>query len=113
MEFRRNQSPVFLAGYVVSKETLRRFIEESLPDPKKCHIGIGPLHLNEDEEFGACLQSIGILPGNTKDTKGRARFVPIDVANYVRKTWKKKDEWKQVSLKLGGRTSRSSVKDSK
>ena len=51
------------------------FIEEALPYPDKCHTEIRPLHRgDEDVEFGLCLQSIGVLPGNSNDHKGRYLF---------------------------------------
>ena len=75
------------------------FIQKSLPYPEKCYTGIRPLYDgDEDKEFAACLQSIGILPGNTMDKQGRARFVPFNVAGVMRQTWKKGDEWKRVRL---------------
>ena len=40
---------VFLKGYVLSKEALRRFVEEAMPNTKMCR---GDGHGAEDAELG-------------------------------------------------------------
>ena len=67
------------AGFAVSKEALRLFIEEALPYPEKCFTGIRPLYKGDDDtEFGMCLQSVGVPPAIIKDEQGRWRFHTID-----------------------------------
>ena len=67
------------AGFAVSKEALRLFIQEALPHSEKCFTGIRPLYKGDDDtEFGMCMQSVGVPPGIIKDEKGRGRFSTAD-----------------------------------
>ncbi|XP_045120563.1 glycoprotein-N-acetylgalactosamine 3-beta-galactosyltransferase 1-like isoform X3 [Portunus trituberculatus] len=62
------------AGYVLSREALRRFVEQGIPNPKKCrqdHAG------SEDVEIGKCMQNIGVQAGDSRDSMGRGRFFPF------------------------------------
>lgn len=60
------------AGYVLSKEALRRFNERALLDAKGCRtLDDGGI---EDIEMGKCMESVGVLAGDTRDELGRGRF---------------------------------------
>ncbi|XP_018014735.2 glycoprotein-N-acetylgalactosamine 3-beta-galactosyltransferase 1-like [Hyalella azteca] len=62
------------AGYVLSKEAVKRLVEEGLPNPKKCRKdGNGA----EDVEMGKCLQNLGVMAGDSRDEMGRERFFPF------------------------------------
>ncbi|XP_003743088.1 glycoprotein-N-acetylgalactosamine 3-beta-galactosyltransferase 1 [Galendromus occidentalis] len=63
------------AGYVMSKEALRRFVEDGLRNENtKCrrdHKGA------EDVELGKCFYDLGIAAGDSRDEGGRGRFFPL------------------------------------
>ena len=71
------QGEVYLsggAGYVLSKEALRRFVETGLNDPELCRQDAGG---QEDVEMGKCLENIGVEAGDSRDPEGRKRFFPF------------------------------------
>ena len=65
-------------GYVLSKEALNRFVNMGLNG----NISSGGVcnhkqnNGNEDVEMGLCLNSTGVTPVDTRDEKGRHRFIP-------------------------------------
>lgn len=62
------------AGYLLSREAVKLFIEKGLTDHSKCSpdsFGI------EDWEMGLCLEAINVTVGDTRDDIGRERFFPI------------------------------------
>ena len=88
--------------YVLSKEALRLFIQDSLPHPEKCHKGVRPLYeADEDTELGACLQSVGVFPGHTFDDKGRFRFHVENPLNALAEVTKNYSKWNEVTGGLG------------
>ncbi|XP_030377536.1 glycoprotein-N-acetylgalactosamine 3-beta-galactosyltransferase 1-like isoform X2 [Scaptodrosophila lebanonensis] len=62
------------AGYVLSREALRRFIVEAIPNPKLCLPGTV---INEDIEIGRCLENVNVTAGDTRDAMGRGRMFPF------------------------------------
>uniref|UniRef100_A0A6A7G1M1 Glycoprotein-N-acetylgalactosamine 3-beta-galactosyltransferase 1 n=1 Tax=Hirondellea gigas TaxID=1518452 RepID=A0A6A7G1M1_9CRUS len=62
------------AGYVLSREAVRLLVEEGLPNKKKCR---GDSFGAEDVEMGKCLQNVGVVPGDSRDSEGRDRFFPF------------------------------------
>ncbi|XP_064553907.1 glycoprotein-N-acetylgalactosamine 3-beta-galactosyltransferase 1 [Drosophila montana] len=62
------------AGYVLSREAVRRFVVEALPNPKLCkkdNTGA------EDVEMGKCMENVKVLAGDSRDANGRGRFFPF------------------------------------
>lgn len=62
------------AGYVLSREAVKRLVEEALPNPEICWDANGGA---EDLEIGKCLQNVGVVPGDSRDKLGRGRFFPF------------------------------------
>lgn len=71
------------AGYVISKEALRRLVIESIPDHNLCEkFGTG----HEDVDLGSCLENVGVLAGDSRDlstSEKRGRFFPYDPASHL------------------------------
>ncbi|XP_060660114.1 glycoprotein-N-acetylgalactosamine 3-beta-galactosyltransferase 1-like [Drosophila nasuta] len=62
------------SGYVLSKEALRRFVVEGIPDPKMCLPGTV---VNEDIEIGKCMENLNVTAGDSRDWNGRGRMFPF------------------------------------
>ncbi|KAA0203933.1 hypothetical protein HAZT_HAZT001884, partial [Hyalella azteca] len=77
------------AGYVLSKEAVKRLVEEGLPNPKKCRKdgnGAEDVEMGTPNYFlltcmykcaGKCLQNLGVMAGDSRDEMGRERFFPF------------------------------------
>ncbi|ODM94205.1 Glycoprotein-N-acetylgalactosamine 3-beta-galactosyltransferase 1 [Orchesella cincta] len=78
------------AGYVLSKEALRKFVEEAIPDKTKCredHDGA------EDLEMGKCLQNVGVSAGDSRDPFGSYRFLPFTPETHLIPGILRNDSW--------------------
>ncbi|XP_017047698.1 glycoprotein-N-acetylgalactosamine 3-beta-galactosyltransferase 1 [Drosophila ficusphila] len=62
------------AGYVLSREALRRFVVEGIPNPKMCLPGTV---VNEDIEIGRCMENLNVTAGDSRDGSGRGRMFPF------------------------------------
>uniref|UniRef100_A0A914DYV6 N-acetylgalactosaminide beta-1,3-galactosyltransferase n=1 Tax=Acrobeloides nanus TaxID=290746 RepID=A0A914DYV6_9BILA len=56
------------AGYVLSREAVKRLVEDGLPDTRKCR---GGEYGKEDIEIGKCLEKVGVVAGDSRDRNGR------------------------------------------
>ena len=65
-------------GYVLSKEALNRFVNMGLAGniSSRGVCNHKQNNGNEDVEMGLCLNSTGVTPVDTRDEKGRHRFLP-------------------------------------
>uniref|UniRef100_A0A182JFS5 Glycoprotein-N-acetylgalactosamine 3-beta-galactosyltransferase 1 n=1 Tax=Anopheles atroparvus TaxID=41427 RepID=A0A182JFS5_ANOAO len=61
------------AGYVLSKEAVKRFVEDAIPNPQCRQDGGGA----EDVEIGKCLEVVNVIAGDSRDYVGRGRFFPF------------------------------------
>ena len=73
------------AGYVFSKETLRRFVQIST----RCQ----PESKAEDIAVAYCLKQIGVEPGETRDSFGRETFHPFAPDFHLIPDSIEKDNW--------------------
>lgn len=77
------------AGYVLSREAVRRLVEDGLSNPKKCRSDGGG---SEDVEIGKCLEKVGVKAGDSRDLQGRGRFFPL-APEFHLVSGKSKDFW--------------------
>merc|ERR1719244_763852 len=85
------------AGYVLSKEAVRRFAEEALPDNSLCkEEDTGA----EDAEMGKCLMNVGVKSVDARDNFGRFRFLPFQPQNHIeQREWSYQDFWYWKNIK--------------
>ncbi|KAG5890767.1 hypothetical protein JTB14_016504 [Gonioctena quinquepunctata] len=62
------------AGYVLSKEALKRFVEIGLTNSTGCSKANGGA---EDVEMGKCMEALHVRAGDSRDSLGRGRFFPF------------------------------------
>ena len=64
------------AGYVLSKEALRRFVKQGVTDKTGviCKQAGGGA---EDVELGKCMENLGVKIADSRDALGRGRFFPF------------------------------------
>ncbi|XP_066440499.1 glycoprotein-N-acetylgalactosamine 3-beta-galactosyltransferase 1-like isoform X2 [Eleutherodactylus coqui] len=65
------------AGYVLSKESLKRFIEGFSTGVCTHRSAV------EDLELGDCMQKMGVIPGDTRDSEKRESFHPFTPDHHM------------------------------
>ncbi|KAF7989049.1 hypothetical protein HCN44_007359 [Aphidius gifuensis] len=78
------------AGYVLSNEAVRKFVNEGLNDSKKCRSDNGGA---EDVEMGKCLENINVKAMDSRDQFGRGRFFPFTPESHLIPNRVAKDLW--------------------
>ncbi|KFB49838.1 AGAP012265-PA-like protein [Anopheles sinensis] len=67
------------AGYVMSREAVRRFYDKALEDEAVC-----PLNREvEDLELGKCMEGVNVTAGDSRDELGRKRFLPFQPVDHL------------------------------
>ena len=66
------------AGYVLSKAAVEKLVNFGLKDNRLCPIN-GSFSRAEDLSLGFCMQNIDVLPGDTRDSLNRSRFLPFSI----------------------------------
>ena len=77
------------AGYVLSREAVRRFVDVGLVDGS-CR---GDDDGAEDVEIGLCLQKLNVTSGDSRDENGRPRFFGLEPKQIVVPGAKDPDFW--------------------
>ncbi|KAF7637775.1 hypothetical protein Mgra_00002749 [Meloidogyne graminicola] len=67
------------AGYVLSKASLRKFVEIGLRNNKICD----SKEIYEDLEIGSCMRKLNISVIDSRDSKGKHRFIPLSPDNSL------------------------------
>jgi glycoprotein-N-acetylgalactosamine 3-beta-galactosyltransferase len=75
-------------GYVLSKEALRRYAEIGFHDDRKCQQADDG---SEDVNIGYCMQRLGIMSGDSRDSLHRKKFFAGNLENQIFPPEDKKD----------------------
>ena len=78
------------AGYVLSKEALRRFVLNGTNNPDICRQDSGGA---EDVEIGKCMEKLGVEAGDSRDMEGRKRFFPFIPEHHLIPGYISQDNW--------------------
>jgi glycoprotein-N-acetylgalactosamine 3-beta-galactosyltransferase len=65
---------------VLSKEALRRFVQDGFYSPGNCRRDPGG---SEDVEMGKCMEKLQVAAMDTRDKQGRNRFFPLSPKSHM------------------------------
>lgn len=68
------------SGYVMSRNALKKFVTEALPNNNICRPDDRG---EEDIELGACMHNVGVYPGDSRDQFLRERFNPFTPQTHL------------------------------
>nr|XP_023016950.1 glycoprotein-N-acetylgalactosamine 3-beta-galactosyltransferase 1-like [Leptinotarsa decemlineata] len=68
------------AGYVLSKEALRKFVVEAIPNREICRADNEGA---EDVEIGKCLAAVNVEAGDSRDPESRGRFFAFTPLHHL------------------------------
>merc|ERR1719348_1711520 len=84
------------AGYVLSREAVRRFVDVGLaPDSPlpECRSAPADDGGSEDVEMGRCMEVLRVAAGDSRDSEGRGRFFPFVPEHHLIPGHVSKDFW--------------------
>lgn len=81
------------AGYVLSKEAVRRFVRQGMRDKTGAICRTADGAGAEDVEMGKCMENLGVAAGDSRDTLGRGRFFPFVPEHHLIPGHMKSDFW--------------------
>ena len=90
------------AGYVLSRETLRRFVEEGMTNSSLCQASDDG---DEDVNMGACMRKLKVKHGDSRDEKKRKRFFPFSPQDHIAESGRKDwayflyTKWPEVTIR--------------
>ncbi|XP_059488952.1 glycoprotein-N-acetylgalactosamine 3-beta-galactosyltransferase 1-like [Neocloeon triangulifer] len=80
------------AGYVLSKEAVRRVVTEAFDGKQKiCRLSTD--ENSEDANMGECVYSVGVKTGDSRDALGRNRFFPFQPDLHTQPFSDTRDWW--------------------
>lgn len=79
------------SGYVLSRESLRRFVESAIVNNTNCDI-LNNLQA-EDVAMGQCLRAVGVSAGDSRDAHLKWRFYPFELFTALMTSYYTDDFW--------------------
>jgi len=84
------------AGYVLSRGALRRLNLFAFKDSNLCSHDLNSSLKSEDSGMGLCLNTVGVIAGESRDGVGQERFLPV-MPQRIGAEWTR---WRQYSGSL-------------